>query len=43
MTYKNWLEAVRQGLEDPCEYQYKERMYENYLEDKADAARKYGE
>ena len=33
----NWFEYP----EDETEY--KERMYENYLEDKADAARKYGE
>ena len=28
MTYKDWLEGVRQGYEDPCEYQYKERYCE---------------
>ena len=25
MKYEDWLEAVRQGFEDPCQYQYKER------------------
>ena len=28
MNYKNWLETVRQGYEDPCEYQHKERYCE---------------
>tara|TARA_R100000655_G_scaffold109031_1_gene162418 strand:- start:653 stop:820 length:168 start_codon:yes stop_codon:yes gene_type:complete len=28
MNYKNYLEAVRQGYEDPCEYQHKERYCE---------------
>tara|TARA_R100000664_G_C2676420_1_gene86271 strand:+ start:461 stop:628 length:168 start_codon:yes stop_codon:yes gene_type:complete len=28
MTYENWIEAVRQGYEDPCEYQHKERYCE---------------
>ena len=28
MKYENWLEAVRQGFEDPCQYQHKERYCE---------------
>ena len=33
----NWFEFTEEHKD------YKERMYENYLEDKADAKRKYGE
>ena len=25
MTYSNWLEATRQGYEDPCEYMPEKR------------------
>ena len=28
MTYNNWIESTKQGYEDPCEYQQKERYCE---------------